>query len=104
MTDFILTLATSTQAEPLRQRAVGQAFLLLVVLIIVGILVVLGLLMAGFAWFAKHHAQPAQRRDRFAGVDAWAESGRRAEVASPDSSAEDGEPEGWDDDWEADDE
>ena len=48
-----LTNLLATTVDPAQQKAVGRAFLLLIVLIIVGVLVVLGLLMAGFAWFAK---------------------------------------------------
>lgn len=72
----------------------GRAFLLLVVLIIVGVLLVLGLILAGFAHFARTHAEQPERKERFAGVDAWAESARRA--TEPPDVLDD------DEDWEAD--
>jgi len=87
--DLLLTLAQS--ANP--QRDVGRAFLLIVVLIIVGVLVVLGVVLAGFAYFSRIHAAKPERKDRHEGVDAWTESARRAEI-------EDDEPD--DEDWEAD--
>lgn len=75
------------------QQQIGRAFLLLVVLIIVGVLLVLGLILAGFAHFARRNTDIPERKERFKGVDAWAESGRRA---GENDDAED-EP-----DWEAD--
>ncbi len=88
----MITLAASP--DPAQQQAIGRGFLLIVVLIIVGILVVLGLILAGFAWFAKNTVEQPERRDRFEGVDAWSESARRADT----------DPEPDDEDWEADDE
>jgi flagellar basal body-associated protein FliL len=76
------------------QQQVGRAFLLLVVLIIVGVAVVLGLVLAGFAHFARTHADRPKRRDRYPGVDAWAESARRT-AADPDEAGDE-------EDWEAD--
>ena len=96
MLDALTTLATT--ADPAQQKAIGRAFLLIVVLIIVGIVVVLGLLMAGFAWFAKNHADEPERRDRYEGVNAWEESARRAEP-EPDDLGDDPEAH---QDWEAD--
>lgn len=88
--DLLLTLATT----PDPQRGVGRAFLLLVVLIIIGILLVLGLILAGFARFARDNATPPKRLDRYKGVDAWAESARRADTPA--------DPLDDDEDWEAD--
>ncbi len=93
MHDWTAILAT-TAPDPAQQKAVGQAFLLIVVLIIVGILVVIGLLMAGFAWFARANADRPVRKDRYPGVDAWEESARRADT--PGGATDD------DEDWEAD--
>jgi hypothetical protein len=98
VTDWLTTLATTAPpADPAQQQAIGRGFLLIVVLIIVGILAVLGLLLAGFAWFAKNSMTEPERKDPYKGVDAWAESARRAEPDYPD-----GVPEGDDEDWEAD--
>ena len=91
MDDLLLTLATAP-ADPAQKQAIGRGFLLIVVLIIVGILVVLGLLLAGYAWVAKNNIDQPERRDRFKGVDAWSESARRTET----------DPEPDDEDWEAD--
>lgn len=88
--DFLLTMA----ASPDPQRGVGRAFLLLVVLIVIGILLVLGLILAGFAQFARANATKPERRDRYKGIDAWAESARRAETPT--------DPLDDDEDWEAD--
>ena len=94
-----LTTLLATTVDPAQQKAVGRAFLLLIVLIIVGVLVVLGLLMAGFAWFAKNNTEIPERKDRFEGVNAWEESARRAEP-EPDDLGDDPEAH---EDWEADD-
>lgn len=93
MEDLILTIAQS----PNPQRDVGRAFLLLTVLIIVGVLIVLGVVLAGFAYFARANAAVPKRRDPHAGVDPWTESARRTTEADPD------EPED-EEDWEADEE
>lgn len=86
-----LTLAA--QPDPAQQTAVGRAFLLLLILIIVGILVVLGIVLAGYANFVRNNIEHPERKDRNPGVDAWEESARRATVG-------DDEPD--DEDWEAD--
>ena len=78
-----------------RPQAVGRAFLLLVVLIIVGVLIVLGVVLAGFAHFTGQNRDKPERKDRFAGVDPWEESARRV---GPDRDEFDDE-----EDWEADD-
>jgi len=91
--DWLTTLAT-TQTPAQQQLAVSRAFLLIVVMIIIGILIVIGMLMAGFAWFAKNSSEKPERKDRFKGVDAWTESARRTEVEN--------EPPPPDEDWEAD--
>ena len=93
MHDWLITLATS-QTPAQQQLAVSRGFLLIVVMIIIGILLVIGMLMAGFAWFAKNSSEQPQRKDRFKGVDAWAESARRTEVEN--------EPAPPEEDWEAD--
>lgn len=88
MDGILITLAQS------QQQAVGRGFLLLVVLIIVGVLVVLGVVLAGFAHFARTNLDQPNRKDRFPGVDAWAEAGRRADQPTDDLDD--------DEDWEAD--
>ena len=75
------------------QQAVSRAFLLLVVLLLVGLVVVLGVVLAGYAHFVKRNADQPERTDRFAGIDAWAESAKRAD--SPVEELDD-------EDWEAD--
>lgn len=96
MHDWITTLATTP--DPAQQKAVGRAFLLIIVLIIVGVIVVLGLLMAGFAWYAKNNTDIPERKDRYEGVNAWEESAKRAEP-EPDDLGDDPEAH---EDWEAD--
>lgn len=88
-----LLLTIGQAANP--QHAVGRAFLLLVVLIIVGVLVILGVVLAGFAYFARTHAAVPERRDPHKGIDPWSESARRTSETDPD------EPED-NEDWEAD--
>lgn len=78
-----------------QQQAVGRAFLLLVVLIIVGVLIVLGAVLAGYAHFSRLHNDRPERKDRFAGVDPWQESARRADADRDEFDDEE--------DWEADD-
>lgn len=95
MHEWLTTLASSP--TPQQQQAVGRAFLLLVVLIVIGILVVIGLIMAGFAWYAKRNTDQPERKDRFKGIDAWEESARRTHPDDESNSADDP-----DDDWEAD--
>lgn len=94
MNDVLYTLATTT--DPAQQKAVGRAFLLIVVLILIGVIVVLGLLMAGFAWHAKNSTEQPKRKDRYKGIDAWEEAGRRAEPERDEFADTGG-------DWEADD-
>ncbi len=75
------------------QQAVSRAFLLLVVLLIVGVLVVLGVVLAGYAHNIRQNTDRPDRKDRFAGIDPWEESARRA---GPERDELD------DEDWEAD--